>query len=240
MRLVGVAVPGRGRGPVNLALPVKVADQSLHPLHPGEPLRSQPHLCGEPPPQGSRRSPTQAGPRRPGTPGTARERRRSPPGRVGDTESSATRTPSITESASSGVRASSSRSCIGTRRTAPQLLQRHHVIPHQVYRWPGEAASRRERECHRNVSVTCFEFDHRRVASRPRDHGAGYPVDLPVSPTERNSSRFRLTHRPVPGPGKIFSTDVQGCWPARYVIAVMSLSIGGTRAADDDRHGAPP
>jgi len=57
MRLVGVAVPGGGRGPVNLALPVKVADQSLHPLHPGEALGSQPHLPGEPSAQGPRQQP---------------------------------------------------------------------------------------------------------------------------------------------------------------------------------------
>ena len=31
MRLVGVAVSGGGRGPVNLGLPAKVADQALHP-----------------------------------------------------------------------------------------------------------------------------------------------------------------------------------------------------------------
>ena len=55
MRLVGVAVPDGGRGPVNLALPVKVADQSLYPLHSGEALRSQPDLRGEPPAQGPRK-----------------------------------------------------------------------------------------------------------------------------------------------------------------------------------------
>jgi hypothetical protein len=36
-----------------------------------------------------------------------------------------------------------------------------------------------------------------------------------------------LIHRPVAGPGKIFSTDVQGCSSARYVIAVTSPSSGG-------------
>ena len=63
-------------------------------------------------------------------------------------------------------------------RRAPQLFQRHHVIPHQVHRWPDETASRRQRERHRNVGVTCFEFDHRCAAGLPLDHGAGHPVDL--------------------------------------------------------------
>src|SRR5487761_384072 len=44
---------------------------------------------------------------------------------------------------------------------------------------------------------------------------------------ERNISRFRLTHRPVAGPGRIFSTDVRDCSPARYVIVRTSRSSGG-------------
>ena len=51
MRLVGIAVPGGGRGPVNLRLPVEVADQPPQPLDPGEALRSQTYLCREPPAQ---------------------------------------------------------------------------------------------------------------------------------------------------------------------------------------------
>jgi hypothetical protein len=37
----------------------------------------------------------------------------------------------------------------------------------------------------------------------------------PAWSKERNWSRFRLTHSPVSGLGRIFSTDVAGCSPAR-------------------------
>ena len=49
VRLVGIPVPGGGRGPVNLRLPVEVADQPLQPLDPGEALRSETYLRREPP-----------------------------------------------------------------------------------------------------------------------------------------------------------------------------------------------
>jgi hypothetical protein len=57
MRLVSVAVPGGRGGPVDLALPVEVANHPLYPLHHGEPLRGKAYLTREPPPQGPRQQP---------------------------------------------------------------------------------------------------------------------------------------------------------------------------------------
>ncbi len=54
VRLVGVAVPGGRVRPVDVALPVQVPDEPLHPLHPREALRGEAHLRRESPPQGPR------------------------------------------------------------------------------------------------------------------------------------------------------------------------------------------
>ena len=61
MRLVGISMPESDRGPVRSGLPVEVLDHPLEPLDPGEALRREAHLRGEPPAQGPRQQPDPVG-----------------------------------------------------------------------------------------------------------------------------------------------------------------------------------
>ena len=211
-----------------LGLSVKIPDQPLQPLDPGEALRSQAYVRRESPAQGARQQPEPIG----------YLTYRNPPGQgPGGSDHRRVRPERASHLPEQEVFHHSKRIPRGRRLEQPfpqarthmavQVLKRYQGIAQQGQGRREEAMSGPQREGHGHVRVPLFELDHRGVPGRPGDHGPWHPANLARSLNERNASRFRLTHRLVSGPGKIFSTDVRGCSPARYVIAVTSPPSGG-------------
>jgi hypothetical protein len=219
MRLVNVAVlSGRG-GPVDLALPVEVANHPLHPLHHGEPLGRETHLGREPPPQGPRQQPefirylahpTPQG-QRPGG---------SDHGRVGRECTGQLLEQRRFHHAKSirgrpGLEQPFAQATAGS---SPEDLKRHQLVSGQLQgqRRPQEETSGTQRERHGNMRMPLLEFDHRGAARRSCEHRARHSADfaavvegaervpVEVDPQARSRAghdlldrRLRLLARPV-------------------------------------------
>jgi len=179
VRLVGVAVPGGRVRPVDVALPVQVPDEPLHPLHPREALRGEAHLRRESPPQGPRQHAEIVGylPDRDAAGQRVSRGDHRPVERLGASQLLKQEILHHRKRTLGCARLDQPfpQAC---PRSPPEEVKRYQFVPGRRQRGPAEVASGTERECHRHVGVALLELDHRGAAGRAGQHGARNLADL--------------------------------------------------------------